>query len=407
MKINLLKANFIIMMMFPITTLFQTLIPPLNKIFFALLIISFIPIYFYKISFKRIAILLLTLIVISFDYIITNGHLYNTNELFYLPFCILYFVYISENYTKLKELFIKEKKFVYGVIILWSFLVFISIFFKSSWINSWGGTKYFGSLCRGVWRLVPTAVFIGSLSIVTMVFYKNKKGIFFLLLPLFCIFMSGSRTYMVIGILLFLIAWYYYVNNKTHFILSFIPICAILFFAIMNSSMIDKFTAVSYNRNSYFDPLGTLTSGRSIFWQADIKTFIDSSVIHKIMGNGFNLIYEVNLKAFDGLVWAHNDFIQCLVSHGILGLLLYLYSIIGTIKQITKGTTYKFPLLLVIVIWVFNAFFNMFYTYFCSLLSFPILLLCIKEGKRKFSLNKEGQKNEEINNKSVYLLQEN
>ena len=405
MKISLLKVNFIIILLFPITTLFQTLIPPLNKVFFALLIISFLPLYFYKISFKRVIVLSITLILILYDYIITKGSLYNTNELFYLPFCILYFNYIRENYQKLKDLFMTEKKVVYNVIIIWTILVFVSIFFESSWISSWGGTKYFGSLCRGVWRLSPTAVFIGSLSIATIILYNNKKGIFFLILPLFCVFMSGSRTYMVIGIFMFLIAWYYYVNSRKHFFLSFIPICILLFIVILNTSMIDKFTAVSYNSDSYFDPLGTLTSGRSIFWQADIETFFESSFINKIMGSGFNLIYEINLKAFDGLVWAHNDFIQCLVSHGILGLLLYMYSIISTIIQMTKNTLHKFPLYLAVFIWIFNAFFNMFYTYFCSMLCFPILLLCVKEGKRKFNLNKKGKENEKINNKNIYLLQ--
>ena len=222
MKINLVNLNFKIIMLFPLTTLFQTILPPLNKIFFGLLLFTFLLLYFNKINLKRIIMFMLAFLIIIYDFFITKGALYNFNELFYFPFCVLFFTYMSENYTKLKDFFIEQKKFVYNVIIIWSFLVFISIFFESSWINSWGGTRYFGSLCQGVWRLVPTAVFIGTLAIATMIFYNNKNGIFFLLLPLFCIFMSGSRTYMVIGILLFLIAWYYYVKNKTNF-LSILP----------------------------------------------------------------------------------------------------------------------------------------------------------------------------------------
>ena len=33
---------------------------------------------------------------------------------------------------------------------------------------------------------------------------------------------------------------------------------------------------------------------------------------------------------------------------------------------------------ILLLMWIFNAFFNMFYTYFCATLSFPIFLLCIK-----------------------------
>lgn len=390
MKINLEKLNFKIALLFPLTTLFQTIFPPLNKIFFVLLLITFIPIYLNKITIKRFTIGIVTILLIIYDYFITEGTLYNLNELFYLPFCILFFIYISENFQKYKEFLISEKNYILGIVYIWTTLVFISIFFSSSWVIDWGGAKYFGSFCRSVWRLTPTAVYIGTCSIALMIYYKNKNYIYFLFMPLFCFFMSGSRTYMVVGILLFLISWYYYVNTKTHFLLSIIPVCFILFILILNSSMMSKFDVVLDSKNSYFDPLGTLTSGRSIFWEADIEAFIKENFIKKFFGNGFNFIYDINYKAFDGLVWAHNDFIQCLVSHGILGLFLYLSSIILAIKSITKGRKYILPFVFVILIWLFNAFFNMFYTYFCSMLSYPILLLAVKDGERKFDYKKKG-----------------
>lgn len=389
MKINLINLNFKIIMLFPLTTLFQTIFPPLNKIFFGLLLITFIPIYFNKINVKRVIIAFFTLLVMIYDLFITKGDLYNFNELFYFPFCILFFTYISENYEKLKQFLLNEKKYVFSIIFLWTFLVCISVFFDSSWINEWGEARYFGSFCMSVWRLAPTAMFIGTLILVYMIYYKNKRAIYLLVVPLFCFFMSGSRTYMVVGILLFLIAWYFYVNSRTNFLLSIIPVGIILFVAILNSSMIDKFISVSYSNDSYFDPLGTITNGRSIFWQADLVAFEQSSILNKFLGNGFNLIYDVNYEAFGGLVWAHNDFIQCLVSHGILGLALYLYSIVILIRNITKGKKYLFPLILAIIIWLFNAFFNMFYTYFCSMLSYSILLLIVRDGKRNFKFKRE------------------
>lgn len=396
MKINLERLNFKIALLFPLTTLFQTLLPFVNKVFFGLLLITFIPIYLNKMSIKRAFIGLLTIGIIVYDFLITDGPLYNFNELFYFPFFVLFFTYMSEKFMEYKEILVKEKKIVNMIVYLWAFLVGISILFKSSWIPGWGGAMYFGSICRGVWRLVPTAVFISSLILVQMIYYKQKNAIYLLVLPLFCFFMSGSRTYMVVGILLFLVAWYYYVKNKTQFLLSIIPVGLILLFMILNSSMMSKFSSVSYNNDSYFDPLGTLTSGRSVFWEADIEAFKEGNIIDKIFGNGFNLIYEVNYKAFGGLVWAHNDFIQCLVSHGILGLILYLASIGSAIINITKGKQYKFTYFLVVLVWLFNAFFNMFYTYFCSMLCFPILLLIIKDGKRKFDFEKKGKLDDKI-----------
>ena len=339
---------------------------------------------------KRFIVGIFIILLIIYDYFITKETLYNFNELFYLPFCVLFFTYISETFTKYKDFLASEKKYILKIIFIWSFLVVVSAFFSSSWIVDWGGAKYFGSFCRSVWRLAPTAVFIGTLIIALMVYYKNKKFLFLLAIPIFCLFMSGSRTYMVVGILLFLTAWYYYVNSKTHFLLSIIPVGIMLFIFILNSSMMSKFETVLNSKDSYFDPLGTLTSGRSIFWEADIEAFIEGNLREKLFGNGFNFIYDINYRAFGGLVWAHNDFIQCLVSHGILGLGLYLYSVIVVMKNITNGKKYIFPFILASLIWLFNAFFNMFYTYFCSMLSYPILLLIVRDGKRKFDFKKKG-----------------
>lgn len=389
MKVNLINLNLKIAMLFPITTLFQSIFPLLNKVFFGLLLITFLPLYLNKITAKRIIVGLFTLIIVIYDYFITKEALYNFNELFYFPFCILFFTYMSENYKKYKEFLIKDKIYILSIIFIWTFLVCISIFFDSSWVVEWGGARYFGSFCKSVWRLAPTAVFIGTLDILLMIYYNKKYAIYLLIIPLFCFFMSGSRTYMVVGIILFLIAWYYYVKNRTHFFLSIIPVGIVLFIFIINSSMMDKFISVSYNSDSYFDPLGTITSGRSIFWKADIDAYMEGTLMNKLLGNGFNLIYEVNYKAFGGLVWAHNDFIQCLVSHGMLGLILYLFTMINAIIKITKGRNYNFTFILVVLIWLFNAFFNMFYTYFCSMLCYPIILLLIRDGKRKFDFKNE------------------
>ena len=62
---------------------------------------------------------------------------------------------------------------------------------------------------------------------------------------------------------------------------------------------------------------------------------------------------------------------------------------INAIIKITKGRNYNFTFILVVLIWLFNAFFNMFYTYFCSMLCYPIILLLIRDGKRNFAFKNE------------------
>lgn len=404
MKINPNRLFLKLVLLFPITTLFQTMIPQINKILFGIIFILLLTFYLKKLTLKNMMILLFLCITMTFDIVITKEKLYNSNELFYLPFFVIFYTYISDNNKKFHTLIKENKKYVYNIIYIWTILVAISLFMKSSWVSEWGKAKYFGSLCKSVWRFVPTCTFISSLIILIFNINKDKHAIYLMILPMFGFFMSGSRTYMVVGICLFIIFWYYYVNKKINFILSLLPISAMLIIAILNSAMVNKFNAVSYNKNSYFDYMGTITSGRSIFWKADIENFKSSGFINKMLGNGFNFIYKVNYKAFGGLVWAHNDFIQCIVSHGIIGLIMYIYTLLSCILSIINAKKDKLIFTLAILVWLFNAFFNMFYTYFCSMLSFPFLLFAITDGMRKFRITKKVKNEEDI--KSIAFIKE-
>ena len=172
-------------------------------------------------------------------------------------------------------------------------------------------------------------------------------------------------------------------NSNKKFVLTCVPFLLVVSLILLNSSVMDKLSATTYSNSSYFDLWGTITSGRSIFWAADIKSFFESSFLTKLFGQGFNSIYEINYKAFGGKVWAHNDFIQCLISHGLIGLVLYIMVMFRIFRTLKKSNTSLFLCTLVIVIWLFNAMFNMFYTYFCSILAFPILTLGILAMKTK------------------------
>ena len=222
-----------------------------------------------------------------------------------------------------------------------------------------------------------------TLSIVGINIFKNKKAFLYSIVPFLAILSGGSRTYVVVALCLVLVGWYCVINSNKKFILTCIPFLLIVFLVLINSSIIDKFTATSYSDSSYFDLWGTITSGRSIFWAADIESFINSPFLTKLLGQGFNSIYDINYRAFGGRVWAHNDFIQCLISHGLLGLTLYLIVMFKAFKSLKKYKVNWFIYFLTIIIWLFNAMFNMFYTYFCSILSFPILILGLTAIRKK------------------------
>ena len=51
------------------------------------------------------------------------------------------------------------------------------------------------------------------------------------------------------------------------------------------------------------------------------------------------------------------------------------------IKSMLRGckkTTIS--MIVLVMLWAFNAFFNMFYTYFCAALSYPLYILLVRYG---------------------------
>lgn len=384
MKVRLKQTYFDIILLFPIATLFQNMLGPINKILFGFLSIILITLIVKKLDRRQLFLFLLTILVYIITIFNTSGVAYNTNEYFYFPFSVAYLIYMTDNLKDLKICILNNQKKIRITLEIWTAIVLISAFFPSSYSSTWGSGRYFGSFCQSIFRLGPTCLFIISLSICAMIFFDNRKYFYYSFVPLIAIMMGGSRTYMLVGICAFVLGWYYYVDNKIKFLLSLLPMAIFLFLIIINSSMLDKFKATSYTSDSYFDFWGTITSGRSIFWAADMRYFFDTSILKKIFGSGFNQVYEINQKAFAGKVWAHNDFIQCLISHGLMGLFLYLISIKKAFQKIRRYGTDFIPYLCLFFLWFFNAFFNMFYTYFCSILCFPLYMLVVIYGKKRF-----------------------
>lgn len=389
MKINQRSLFYRAIMLFPITTLFSNYFDAINKILFVFVFFSLIYIGYRKIN-KAVLVTVFALLIVYSATIFNTGAIpYNLNELFYFPFMVLYLTYLNDHVNELKGYLVSDKKYIKSIMNVWTFLVLISFLLPSSYTVEWGGARYFGSYCQTVWRLAPTCVFIMALSIIGINVYKNKKFFFFSIVPFVAILAGGSRTYVVVALCLLLIAWYCMLNSPKKFVLTCIPFLLLVSLILLNSSIMDKFSATTYSSSSYFDLWGTITSGRSIFWAADLKSFIDSSFFTKLFGQGFNSIYEINYKAFGGKVWAHNDFIQCLISHGLIGLVLYTTVMFKFFKTLKKSNANLFLCALVMVIWLFNAMFNMFYTYFCSILSFPILTLGILAMKTKGEEHKD------------------
>lgn len=365
---------FKLILCFALTTLISKYVSFVNKILFVVLIFIQIILYLYRgVRKKDLCFFVVFIAVNIFAVLSTNFPLYNINDIFYFPYMVLFYLYWAKNRERVVELLKNNAKFFNGIILIWSGLVLISMFIPSSYTTSSAG-RFFCSFSGDTFRLAPTAIFIISISYFLIKYCKQRNALLYTVLPLCCIFMGGSRTYLGVAILMLVVIIYDYWQQKYKFWLLILPMSAIIIYALLNSPIGEKFI-FALRENIYFDFWGTFTSSRSVFWKDDMIAFFKQPFIKQLLGSGFNFVYEVNIESVKIAIWAHNDFIQILTTFGYVGLILYIVCFVKLFRSLKKTKVKnRFCFFAVLMVWIFNAFFNMFYTYFCSMLCYPIFV---------------------------------
>lgn len=371
-----------VLLQFPISSMLKVYIGPLNIILTGLSFILFF-LYYLKNKLKKSELLLLMYIGITIvqNACIWGFHYYEKNMLFYFPFLILYFCFFVRNTSDIFAFMREHKRYIDIILLIWNFLVVVSLFMSSSYIYE-GETRAFVSIAKTTFLLSSVAIFVFALLTFQYYIYRKKIYMFALIIPSLCILLGTTRTYLVVLMCAWLIFLYVTMKNQKKF-LSTMIVCGTLFVLIVLISPIkDKFLSTA-NRASELnmDPLQAFTSGRSVFWVYDMDNILSNNFINILLGNGVNYIFYLNASKFHNPLWAHNDFIQILSDYGIVGILVYLYMFKYLIFGVFKNNEPKVPkkvIVIMIIMWSFNAFFNMFYTYFCAVLSFPFYLLIVK-----------------------------
>lgn len=371
-KITVFDLYMRLILIMPLTTLFQGKIDSLNKIvFIAIFLLQFYLLLNVPMKRKYIILLMVSLIVYVIGLINTTNLKFDNTIVYYINW-IIYSVVIITNKPKFEKWILNRKKYIYLIVEIWTFLVGVSIFLPSCYYIKEGGNRYFGSYCGSIFRLGPTALFIATLAAIMVAVYRDRKAIVFFLVPLYCGLMGSSRTYLVVIGLTFVFGLYFFASNTKQFFAILVPVvCAVLFF-YGRSSIAQK---ISYTKSDdhYGDFWFRITSSRNVIWGSILSAFSKMSFFGKLLGGGYNFSRNLN----SGL-YAHNDFIEILACHGYVGVVLYVYSMMLLLKQYFKRRPAFILTALVITIWLFNAMFNMFYYYICAALSFPFLLFAME-----------------------------
>ena len=376
MRIRKDSLIYIPLILFPVGTLIAN-VPVLgntvNKVLMFFLIFGLL---FCINSSRKITFLYVagTFALTIFDYLVTEGPLYNTNELFYLLIWVLFLNVFIDHWDIWFSNFFRYRRAIMCQIILWNALTFVSMFIKSSYDS----TGAFLSWTGGMHRLDSSALLIVSFILYLYVKERNKKLLVYTIIPFAAVLLSGARTYVVIFLVLLIMIFYQLVENKWKFWLAIIPFSFLCVFFVLNTSIIQSRMTLNSFIVQRDGVLSALTSGRSVFWKIDVTEFGKTPLINKIIGSGFNFIRATNEKYYGHAIWAHNDYINIVGCNGFLGLFFYVatyfrtISVYKTIRHNKKSDFLK--LLFINCILIFNAMFNMLYTYQCAVYSIPFLM---------------------------------
>lgn len=398
MKIRIHDIIIKLIFLIPLTTLFSqfSVVSSINRTISAVISLCLLYVIICRKDKKTIAVVVFTVVIYIYALLQTVWPIQNINEVIYLMFWLLLLNDVSSNYSCYVSEIKNNVKLIKGITIIWSIFAFVSIFIKSCYVN-----YYFCSFAGSQHRFSSSALQIIAM-IMLYVKITNKKWYAILsLVPVFTVMLSGARTYMILVGIAAACLFYYVVKNKYVFYLTIIPIILIAVYYISTSSVMEYRADESSRLTEYYggDSLRAFTSGRSVWWEIDMKYFFESPILNQFFGNGFHFIRYVNTVYYGQNIWAHNDFIQLLGTNGYVGLVLYLYSYLRLSKSVRDKKKEKRRLLIIgfHAMNFLNAFLNMLYTYFCATLSVPLFLVAFFDDE---SFTQE-QKKDEINQSSL------
>lgn len=368
--LSLQDAYFGIICLFPVfTTLRDGTV--VNKLLFGLLLTLQLCMFLSH-PVKKKTLMALAVLAGNFGFMLccTEFPLRNYNLLAYFPFFLLYTYFICDDAGKVLAWFSEHGGFLQGVITVWCALVAVSALLPGSYQVREGGGRYFGSFCRDIFRLGPSAVFIQILILLRMMLHGKKGTFAFMAVPMYCYLMGSSRTYLVIGFFLFVTGWYLLCSRRL-FWGTVIPLSAAILLLMTVTALGGKI-AYTLDEDQYGDFWYRITSSRSYLWSQYWNAWIKTPLLNKLLGN------HLEFTQITADRWAHNDFIEVTCSFGLLGLGHYLYAVKRMFRESWQNAAVPGVLRFCAgMVWMFNALFNMHYVYFCAMLGYPFLLLAL------------------------------
>lgn len=304
---------------------------PLTRVLGMCISVSFVLIIIKKITKTEFYILAATIISICVSFAVTKNLSINFKDsLWFLNTILCIALGTNSSFKKRLMLSVKKRrKLIFNTILLSDIILLCAIITPSSYGNAWNwgnSDGFFIGFSQNGHTLCSCCCLL--LVLIMLAFQNQKMRIREYILyipPIYGIFFSGARTFLIPAAVLLLSGIFVKVKNKKKRLVITLLLALIFVVLLKNSSMMDKFNFTANNKYAT-SVLSSITNGRSDFWKYDLNAFGNYNIFYMLFGKGFDYIYTLNQTGYGLYIYAHNDLINFLVCLGIFGTAIYIFN---------------------------------------------------------------------------------
>ena len=389
------KIIALVMVLYLFCSFFNKFIAVITMVFCILLMIRVL-------KDKRIVPIILSVIVLGllfYNYFISRQYfilelevLSNKPNIEYLIRMITFIMMLycfsdREILTSIYNEFENYIDIVLGIIIIYQIVIGVFFITKQGFLERWGMTVFVG--INGNPHGNSYVMILMAIVIEIIISKKDNRYLALYFIPLLSAFMSGARTPAVVMLGIFLGIRCFKNTIRTNLRFSWkgllIVIGSLIVISIfsdvlvnfaLHSSIMDKFSSTSDS--------GNVLNSRDLIWNGLINEFkYNFSDIERVFGHGIHYSVIINMYNVNSPIWGHSDFIDILISYGMLMLAIY---IVMYVRYFIKLWSIGGNALLIMVFFVgmvllsiFNGVIN--YTVFISAIAFWAMFYISIEDK--------------------------
>lgn len=223
--------------------------------------------------------------------------------------------------------------------------------------------------------------------------YSSKLWMAFdivmIIIAFLSIYQSFVRTgwFMLCIGLLFLMGITNILKKPKYLLLFFISVGLLYQLYNYNEKVKARMSGVNVYRGIEGQNIETEGSGRTLFWKNGLELWSSGSPYEILFGQGYTSVINNNYKKLGMEVFSHNQFIDILAQHGIIGLIILILVFLYQYKYIRKReqSPYYRLCLSIFMMTIFFSFFQgvMYFDY--AIIYATCLALLVKDVKLKES----------------------